>query len=78
MSANVAHHARCTIRGAPAIVSFYPDSRIVRISAEDGHCFKQMRWLFGWQALLDVVGDAEEFAHTVPPDASQYEPRVAS
>jgi hypothetical protein len=56
MIASGAHHARCMIRGAPAVVTFYPDSRIVRISAEGGKCFEEMRWLFGWQALLEAIG----------------------
>lgn len=60
MIATEARQARCIIRGAPAIVTFYPDSRVVRISAEGGHCFEEMRWLFGWQALLDALGHVEE------------------
>ncbi|TDG09819.1 hypothetical protein E1N52_04680 [Paraburkholderia guartelaensis] len=60
MNAPVSHHARCTIQGAPAILTFYPDSRIVRISTDGGQRFEQIRWLFGWQALLAIVGNVEE------------------
>jgi hypothetical protein len=77
MSTAVARHARCTIRGAPAIVSFYPDTRMVRISAEGGRRFEQMRWFFGWQALLDLVGDVEELTGASGPHDSQCETLVA-
>lgn len=60
MMTTEARQARCIIRGAPALVTFYPDSHIVRISAEGGRCFEEMRWLFGWQALLDALGQPEE------------------
>ncbi len=47
---------RCTIRGASAVVIFYPDNRIVRICAEGGRRFEEMRWHFGWDALIEAIG----------------------
>lgn len=60
MIATRALRIRCLYRGTPALLIFYPDSRIVRICTEDGRCFREMRWHFGWEALLRAVhGEAE-------------------
>ena len=56
MIATQSQRMRCTIRGACAVVTFYPDSRIVRICAEGGRCFEEIRWHFGWDALLEAIG----------------------
>ncbi|SDE37612.1 hypothetical protein [Paraburkholderia lycopersici] len=60
------------------LLSFYPDTQIVRISAEGCRCVEQMRWLFGWQALLDVVSNVEELAGASHSHALQYETGTAS
>lgn len=56
MIATQSRRMRCTIRGASAVVTFYPDSRVVRICAEGGSCFEEIRWHFGWDALLEAIG----------------------
>jgi hypothetical protein len=69
MIATQSQRLHCMISGAPATVMYYPDSKIVRICAEGGQCFEELRWYFGWDALLEAIGlrsMRREHSSTVP------------
>lgn len=58
------------IDDAPVTLTYYPDTRDLRVSDVYGTCIQKARWLGSWTALLATLREFAQLPHAAAHDAS--------